>query len=321
MTQRVVIDASGYQGQIDFAAVKRAHPEVCAAILKATEGMWKFTNPDFDQQVQSAKAAGLGVGAYCFEHPGFAGTADAQLFLDRIRPYQLELGVWLDCETSDGVAPALMLDRLLEDANAIARNYPMRTGFYTARWWWDPNTVGSVQAHMETWPLWVAGYTAALPALPTPWRTAILWQYTDHHPALPGGCDASLFLGSDAQWQWLMTGALTAGHHPVPTNVVAFDIQVAVHANHDGIWGPDTDRRCEAVRAARFPSTHTTDNVTYLQEVMAFDAAHTDGKWGPVTEHHWRSTIELIQRALSVAADGVWGDKTDQAYFAASPMR
>lgn len=331
MSRRVILDVSSYQGSVNFALIKQQSPEVVGVIIKATEGDWKWTNPSFDEQIQSALAAGLAVGAYCFEHPGDASTNDAQMFLDRIAGYhsRLALGVWLDCEVSDGVPASQILPRILADANLIAQNYPMKTGFYTADWWWGPNTIGSVQAHMENWPLWVAGYTQSLPQLPVPWTHPIMWQFTDAYPTYLGRVDASVFLGTDAQWNWLVTGSVTPtpgpapapAPKPLPSSTAIKRIQAATHAVQDGIWGPDTEKRAEVIRHMRMNiDRQNRAYCKYLQEVLAFPPAACDGIWGPITASHWLATVKLFQQALGVPADGIWGTVTDGAFLKLDPL-
>lgn len=92
-------------------------------------------------------------------------------------------------------------------------------------------------------------------------------------------------------------------------------LQQAVRATADNSWGPDTDKRLEAVRAAstlhgrRFP-----EGVKYTQAVVG---ARADGDWGPNSRKAHDATVANIQRALGVTADGQWGPATEAAYLAA----
>lgn len=325
MTRRVVLDTSSYQGNVNFADIKSRSGEVQGAIIKATEGPWSGTNPYFDEQYGSALGAfgPGGVGFYTFWHPDMAGTSDSQLFVNKVSGHWHGLGLWLDCETANGVPPYAMLGRALEDLHVIQQAAPMRTGIYSAKWWWDPNTIGSVAAHMETWPFWVASYTSGLPVLPVPWTTSLFWQFTDNYMGL--GIDASVFLGTDKQWEWL-TGNNPVppgpGPHPLAPLQETKDIQIAVHAVADGIFGKDTDARTWVVREMRNPANRGNRlRVRYLQQVMAFGGASADGLWGPVTQSHWLATVVRIQAALGLAQDGMWGPNTDRAYFALDPIR
>lgn len=324
MGRRVILDVSSFQPPvIDWGRINReSGGEVIGGIVKATEGMWKYSNPGFESQLDGLHhTPGMVGGAYTFQHPGFAGTADAQMFVDRIGGRNLELGVWEDVEISDGVPPATLLGRVLEDLALLESNYALHAGIYSGGWFWNPNTLGSVAAHVEKFPLWVAGYQNSLPVLPVPWTQALIWQFTDKYPTYFGPCDASVFLGNDAQWaQW--TGGSVAT--PVTPHLTADirGLQHAVHAMPDGIFGADTDRRCEGVRVMTYGGARFSKSaVRYLQLVMAFPPAAADGVWGPITESHWHQTIAAMQHALGVPADSSWGPVTDKAYLAANPLR
>lgn len=319
--RRELVDWSSYQGVPNAGALRQRHPALAAGVVKATEGAWKWTNPSMDAQAGQLRANGLGLQFYTFVHPGIAGTSDAQIFLDRIAGYEPQI-VWLDCEVSDGLPAGTILPRILEDLNWVNRRYPMRTGIYSANWWWGPNTVGSVAAHMEHWPFWVAGYQATLPGLPVPWTHPLMWQYTDKYD---GDMDGSVFFGSDDQWAWITHGVGPAPppppHPDIHTRIR--QIQAAVHAAIDGVFGADTDKRCEIVRDMRQGGlrVHHPSQVKYLQQVMGFDSKHADGVWGPITQSFWVQTVQHIQAALGVGADGVWGPVTDARFLALDPLR
>lgn len=318
MARREIIDVSSYQGVPNFAAIKAAHPGLSGVIIKATEGNWEFTNPSFDAQVAAAKAAGLAIGFYTFIHPGIAGTSDAQLFLNRIAGLDPELGVWLDCEVSDGVPESVMLGRLLEDAKYIEAHYPMKCGFYTAGWWWNPN-VGL--ADMSGWPLWVAGYTTYLPTLPEGFKTALMWQYTDNYYGL--GIDGSVFLGTDDQWAWLVSGKPAGQVHAViPFSIKTKYIQLVVHVNPDGVFGPETDRRVMGLRAMKDAVGRANhDEVKYAQQVLAFPGASANGVWDKNTQAKVITAFKKIQTALGVPATGTWDTVTDFAFLVINPLR
>jgi hypothetical protein len=99
-------------------------------------------------------------------------------------------------------------------------------------------------------------------------------------------------------------------------------LQTAVHATVDGIYGPDTDRRLEAVRVLRTTLARShPDLVRAAQPICGLSGAQVDGIWGVNTAVAWTRCVEAIQRALGVQADGLWGPATDAAYLAVSPAR
>lgn len=105
---------------------------------------------------------------------------------------------------------------------------------------------------------------------------------------------------------------------PPRGDLVVWDLQDAVGVNgktQDNLWGKDTDRRLELVRAAsvyrgrKFPA-----GVKNTQKVLG---VHADGKWGPRSAAAHDRAVKEIQRALEVTADGVWGARTDEAFRSA----
>jgi peptidoglycan hydrolase-like protein with peptidoglycan-binding domain len=86
------------------------------------------------------------------------------------------------------------------------------------------------------------------------------------------------------------------------------DLQRAVHAEPDAIWGPDTDRRIEALSAAsRHGGRQFPHGVKLAQNVVG---AEMDGVWGPDSDRRHTSTVRLVQDAIGVPVDGTYGDYT-----------
>ncbi|MFD6176709.1 MULTISPECIES: peptidoglycan-binding domain-containing protein [unclassified Isoptericola] len=82
----------------------------------------------------------------------------------------------------------------------------------------------------------------------------------------------------------------------------------------DNLWGPDTEKRLEDVRAAsRFRGSKFPHGVAATQRAVGAD---DDGKWGPKSRAAHDRTVQAIQRVLGVKADGVWGPTTERAYQA-----
>jgi hypothetical protein len=80
----------------------------------------------------------------------------------------------------------------------------------------------------------------------------------------------------------------------------------------DNLWGPDTDKRLRAVRAAsRLGGVKFPYGVKYTQRIVG---THDDGDWGGNSRAAHDATVKRIQRALGVRDDGWWGPKTDSAY-------
>jgi hypothetical protein len=113
-------------------------------------------------------------------------------------------------------------------------------------------------------------------------------------------------------------GSLRFGNIPTPPPTVDVRaIQRAVNATADGIWGLDTDSRCEVVRH-QGGSFHGRTGVYAVQDVLG---VAIDGIWGPDTTTAYTASVREVQAGLKVAVDGAWGPRTDAAYAAASPLR
>lgn len=95
-----------------------------------------------------------------------------------------------------------------------------------------------------------------------------------------------------------------------PANTIP--VQQALRAAPDGIFGPDSQKRANALRAAsgwgkgRFPY-----GVEFTQGVVG---ARKDGVWGKNSRTAHDDTTKNLQRALGVEADGIWGDISEAAY-------
>lgn len=112
----------------------------------------------------------------------------------------------------------------------------------------------------------------------------------------------------------------TGSFKPVPGgDRVTGALQDIVRAGIDLVWGPDTDRRLELVRAASVYRGHTfPQGVAETQRVVG---AVPDGDWGSRSAAAHDVTVAAIQRVLGVADDGIWGKYTDGAYAAARDIR
>lgn len=196
------LDVSGYQGNVDWAAVAAAGARF--AYVKATEAT-TYTNPSFPQQYAGALAAGLIRGAYHFALPNTSGGAtQADYFVDHgggWAPGGQTLPGMLDLEWNP-YGPAcygLSPDRMVAWIAAFSAEYRARTGrwpvIYTATTWWNQCT-GNLADRSADSPLMVARYNTTVGTLPYHWAYYTIWQYADTGP-LPG--DQDTFNGTVSQ--------------------------------------------------------------------------------------------------------------------------
>lgn len=81
----------------------------------------------------------------------------------------------------------------------------------------------------------------------------------------------------------------------------------------DNLWGPNTDQRLQAIRAAsRMHGTKFPYGVKTAQRAVGVTA---DGKWGPKSRAAHDKTVAALQRVLSVSATGTWGPVTESKYL------
>lgn len=184
------IDVSSYQGVIDWDSVAAAGYDF--AIIKATEDDG-YENPYFLESWVNAKHVGLIRGAYHFARPSLLdAAAEANYFLAIVG--ELEQGDFLvlDIEAGDGDLGPWALEFL--------RHVESQVGFkpfvYSGAWFTGPHGFADDTALAE-YGLWLASYTAAMPAAPAPWQFVAIWQYTDKGvvPGIKGDVDLNIFNG------------------------------------------------------------------------------------------------------------------------------
>jgi lysozyme len=180
------LDVSNLQGTIDFRKVKDAGYRF--VWIKAGEGDWP--DPNFMRNVQSAKAAGLKVGAYHFLRPkaGRTGAQEAQHFIERLKTAGLGKG---------DVKPAADVEATTLDA-AGTRRYAWdfmqavhRAGHHPVLYTY-PSFLGGDWGGEAwiSWPLWLADYDGPL-NVPKPWKHPAAHQYTSKGsvPGIHGNVD------------------------------------------------------------------------------------------------------------------------------------
>ena len=193
------IDVSRYQGTIDWDAVKSGLADglpVQAAFIKC--GQLDYLDPTFKRNWSEAKRVGVKRGAYWFsDHGGKDPVTQAWQFWDSIKN---DIGEY---------RPVIDVEYPMKGQTRAHFNYHMRVvrefesisgitpTIYTASWWWDRVTDGG---DYSRYPLWVAQYAQQLGALPSGWKAAAMWQYTDGGTVngIIGGVDCNKILNNNA---------------------------------------------------------------------------------------------------------------------------
>lgn len=201
------IDASRYQGVIDFEAAKRAG--VSFAWLKGTEGGDRV-DPGLAQNLAGARRAGVPVGAYHFYYFCRPAAEQARWFIDHIDRQKGDLPPVLDIEwnhTSPSCKKrpdaATVRQEMHVFLDALTAHYGTAPVIYTTPDFWKDNQLGKLGTY-DFWLRSVAGH----PSETYPGARWIFWQYTGTGvvPGVGGTADLNAFNGSAAGWSnWLKT--------------------------------------------------------------------------------------------------------------------
>src|ERR1051326_9001797 len=171
MNMLIGIDVSDYQRKVDWSQVAQTHD---FAFAKATEGT-DFVAHTFQQNWQGMKDAGLVRGAYHFARPSSnAPEAEANFFLQQVG--ELEPGdlLALDVEAGQG--------DLSDWVVRFLRTVADQTGFlpllYSGRYFMQgTNLLNNYDIAQHG--LWLAAYSATVPATPPTWPVVAFWQHSD----------------------------------------------------------------------------------------------------------------------------------------------
>jgi GH25 family lysozyme M1 (1,4-beta-N-acetylmuramidase) len=196
------IDVSGYQGNINWAAVA---PYIDFSYAKATEGTY-YTNPDFANQYNGPYDNGVIRGSYHFAIPNnSSGSAQADYFIAHGGGWSADgktLPGALDIEYNPygaecyGLSQASMVSWIWSFVNEYAAREGAYPVIYSTTDWWSSCT-GNNGGFAAYDPLWIANYTASHGGtLPSGWGFYTFWQYADHG-SLPG--DQDVFNGAYTQ--------------------------------------------------------------------------------------------------------------------------
>ena len=190
MTKLFGIDASEYQGVIDFMRAK-ATGKVQFAILRSGDG--NYDDDKFDINVAGAIAAGVPVSAYHFIRANTidAAKAEAQHFIDRVKPYQQIKMLAADIESSQLAA----MDKDTTTAVCNAFMDALAATGYTVTKYYNPNWRKNELNHDALpQPWWLAYYSGEdSETADHSWESAI-WQYASdgHIDGISGNVDLNV---------------------------------------------------------------------------------------------------------------------------------
>ena len=205
------IDVSTYQGRIDWPEVARQH--VRFAFIKASEGT-TLRDARFGRNWRGARAAGILSGAYHYFQPSRDGAAQARLFIATVPLRAGDLPPVLDVEAPRFHDVADMRRQVRQWLAAVEAHYGVRPILYSNYAFYRRYLAG----HFDDYPLWLAHYEVARPALPA--SRWIIWQHSDeaYVPGIRGPVDFNVFQGSYAT---LLALRVAAASPPAPARPAA----------------------------------------------------------------------------------------------------
>ena len=197
------VDVSKFQGDIDWAAVRRAH--VRFAWIKATEG-GNYLDSNFAQNWYGAAAAGIPRGAYHFVYWCRPWQEEIGWFEQNVPVDPNALPPVLDVEatpTSKTCKRVLRRSDVIPEMRAmleeLERHYGKKPIIYT--------TVDFYRAMLQpnvfaNYPIWVRStkYQPGMEYGDRKWR---FWQYRSdgHVPGIPSRVDRNAFSGGARRWR------------------------------------------------------------------------------------------------------------------------
>lgn len=212
------VDVSKYQGDIDWAAVRRAHIQF--AWIKATEGA-DYVDPNFQQNWYATKAAGLPRGAYHFVYWCRPWQEEMSWFEANVPVDPDALPPVLDVEatpTSKTCTIHLVRSQVIAEMRAmldeLQRHYGKRPIIYTTVDFYQAILEPSVFSHYAIW----VRSTKYYPAVNYGNRLWRFWQYQSdgHIPGIPWKVDRNAFYGGVAQWRSFLKKNSVAGRRVRP---------------------------------------------------------------------------------------------------------
>lgn len=148
------IDASGIQGNIDFARVKESGVEF--VIIKA--GYSTSTVPTWEINYANAKNSGMKVGAYWYSYADSVeeGIEEAEAFVKALKGKQLDFPVYLDLEERSQFDKGKdFCTRLVEAFCGELEKAGYYAGVYCSTYWYTNFVEENVR---EKRPAWIADY-------------------------------------------------------------------------------------------------------------------------------------------------------------------
>ncbi|WP_171046696.1 GH25 family lysozyme [Pseudarthrobacter sp. NamE5] len=235
------VDVSSWQPGIDWDG--QFNQGARFAYVKATEGT-TYTNPEYHNQYNGSRSAGMIRGAYHFATPSTSSGADqARYFVSRGGGWSADgitLPPLLDIEynpyqalgnTCYNMSATQMVTWIRDFSNTMVALTGRKPAIYTTTDWWKTCTAnnGGFSDH----PLHLASYATSPGTLPNGWSAYSIWQYSPEGPYVG---DSNVWNGTYSQLKAFAYGRpLSAGEHAVSTLAEAMPLGAPLYSTVCGI--------------------------------------------------------------------------------------
>lgn len=186
--QRVVLDVSRHQGNIDFKRV--AQSPVKWIYLKATEGS-THVDPKFLEYARDAKAVEMKVGAYHYFSERSSASDQAAHFLNMLRQVDIDLIPVVDVEVQKLYTPDQLCDSLQVFLDCVEKEFGCKPMIYSGEKFFTRNLL----PFSKSYPVWLAKYSKDAPDVDV---DVMLWQSTESGliNGIAGMVDVSVFMNN-----------------------------------------------------------------------------------------------------------------------------
>ncbi len=167
------IDVSRFQGDIDWDPV--ANSGVKFAFIQISRSLTDV-DAKFAYNWRRAKEVGILRGAYQRFQPGQDVIGQAQLFIDKLGPYEMgDLPPMLDVEDANGLSGPEIAAAVQQWMEYVEPRVGLKPIIYTGYYFWRDSVAS---ADFDEHPLWIANYSATCPLIPDPWTRWTFHQYS-----------------------------------------------------------------------------------------------------------------------------------------------
>lgn len=186
--QRVVLDVSRHQGNIDFERV--AQSPVKWIYLKATEGS-THVDPKFLEYARDAKAVEMKVGAYHYFSERSSASDQAAHFLNMLGQVDIDLIPVVDVEEHKLYTTKQLRDSLQVFLDCVEKEYGCKPMIYSGEKFFTRNLL----PFSKSYPVWLAKYSKDAPDVDV---DVMLWQSTESGliNGIAGMVDVSVFMNN-----------------------------------------------------------------------------------------------------------------------------